>query len=263
MEKEPLLLLGGIYSFRLFDSAKAIDAFTRVTQLDPRYKLGYNYLAYEYCETGEWDKSQEAIDRYIQLVPDESNPYDTKADLYAVAGKTELAIDAFETAIRKKSDQMWSHRKVAALLALAGRYEDAGKHLRIMATSDDRWERSWGRQFLAWLPAHQGKFEAALDHLDQAIAADKIEFGREVSFYPHLLKGLIYMERREPDLALSEMEMATAPAHPDPIELGRVVVLAETGRFDRAEAATYELERRVREAGNKDVFAVWAARGLT
>jgi serine/threonine protein kinase/tetratricopeptide (TPR) repeat protein len=199
-EKVAFGLLGNLH-----EREEAIRYFTRAIEIDPLYKLAYNWLAYAYDGIGDFDNSIWAINQYISIAPDEANPYDTRGDLYAWNGKLDEAIESYRNALQIKPDFSASLRKLGHMYLLKREYAKAEDCYRRFSTSTDKYRRVWGRTCLAFIPIYQGQFERALVVLDDAIAGDRIEELEGWSrAHKHWLKARIYEEKKNLDLALEE-----------------------------------------------------------
>ncbi|MCI0406752.1 MAG: protein kinase, partial [candidate division Zixibacteria bacterium] len=169
-EKEAFFQIGTLYTRRLGQHEKAIGPLTKAIEIDPLYKVAYNSLAYAYNDIGNFEKSIWAINKYISLAPEEANPYDTRGDLYAYNGKIEEAIGSYKKALGKKPDFHWSLLKMGYMHLFKREYVRAESCFQSLAASGEKGIRSEGRLYLAQIPLYQGKFNDALQVLDQGIA---------------------------------------------------------------------------------------------
>jgi serine/threonine protein kinase/tetratricopeptide (TPR) repeat protein len=249
-EKELYLLMGTMKAFRMHDARGGVSDLERVVAMDPTYKMGWNYLAYEYANLGDRDESVAALDRYIALVPDEANPYDTAGDLYAIWGDLQKAIDMYETALQKSTFQSWTLRKLGITHMLTGDYEKAMESYRRIAAADNALDRAMGWFYLAAPAIRQGKFEDALAALDRAIAIHKVELSeRDRSYDADSYRALILWEHGDRERAFEAMavnvERRRQGLGTGLFEVFLVKMLVESGDLERASEVAEVLRDRV------------------
>ena len=267
-EKEAFWTMGYIYAQSLQQPEEGIRHLTKAIEIDPLYKIAYNQLAYAYNEIGDFEKSIWAINKYISLAPDEANPYDSRADLYAYNGKLDQAIESYRKALEKKPDFHNSPVKLAHMYLFKREYAKAESCYRELASSSKKGTRSQGRTCLAYVPLYQGKFEEALEVLDDGIAADRME-GTEKgqNAYKHFLKASIYLEKKNPGLALKEAEICVdifKEAYPDePVKMRDfyVYILAENGKITEAEEVARDWKKDIEEKNPALMYTYWLASG--
>lgn len=267
-EKQAYLWLGVIYGQYLRQPRAAIDALTKSIEIDPLAKMSYNLLAYAYNEIGDIDKSILAINQYISLAPDEANPYDTRGDLYAYHGKIDQAIESYKRALEIKPDFQTSLDKLGYMYLFKHEYSQAERSFKQLASSSDKGTRSQGRLYLALIPMFQGKFEQALEILDDGIAADRMEQAEGwQNSDKHLQKAWTYGEQKNLKSALAEMERCMEiyrKAYPDAPVYERhfyVQLLAENGDFQKAEAIAMVLKKDIEEKNPTQMCFYWHAIG--
>jgi len=207
-EKQAFLWLGVIRGLYLREPEEAVRSLTKAIEIDPLYKSAYNMLAYAYNDIGDFEKSIWAIDKYIYLAPDEANPYDTRADLYAFNGKLDQAIESYNKALEIKADFVGGLDKLGHMYLFKREYAKAKScYQQLSSSTQDKFRRSGGRTYLALIPLYQGKFEKALEVLDDGIAADRMEQTQGWgSANKHFLKACVCKEKKELKLALREAE---------------------------------------------------------
>ncbi len=209
-EKEAFLFSGYIQLFRLNQPHRAIEAFRKSLEIDPLYKLAFNYLSYAYGTLGDFEKAMEANDRYISLVPNETNPYDSRGDLFAFHGDLDSAIAAYaKSAELDTLDDRRSLSKLANMHLLRSEYHTADSLYLRMTTSSEIDVRSSGRLCLAHSWAYRGKLDRALQLLDEGIAADLSEQADPVAVaLKYLSKACLYEQKGQMDDAVLETEKA-------------------------------------------------------
>ena len=240
-DKEAFYTAAIIYSNIPQGYDKAIVHLTRAIEIDPLFKVAYNQLAYAYHDKGDLEKSIWAINQYIELAPDEANPYDTRGEIYARNGRLEDAIESFEEALAIKADFAMSIGNLGNMYLFKRDYEKAEMYYQMLATGASKRDRSLGRSCLSLIPTHRGRFEEALEILDEGLVADDLEGYDELyNADKHLWKTLIHLERSEPELAVTEVRLASEiyhNAYPGATVYHRdkvIFILAEAGNVEEA-----------------------------
>ncbi|MFX0202556.1 MAG: tetratricopeptide repeat protein, partial [Candidatus Hodarchaeota archaeon] len=261
-EKEAFYELGSYY-WAWGEYEEAVGYYNKAIEIDPLYKLVYNDLAYTYNDMGDFEKSIWAINKYISLAPDESNPYDSRADLYAYNGKIDQAIESYKKALEIKPDFYMSLIKLGDMYLFKRQYARAESCYQILSSSPEKDTRSSGRQCLAYIPLYQGKFQEALEVLNNGIAADRMEQAEWAQANKHLLKAVIYREK-DLDLALKECEKymeISCKLDPDASFYTRhyyVLLLAEKKDFEKAEQVAKALKKDIEVKDETMMWAMWA-----
>jgi tetratricopeptide (TPR) repeat protein len=133
-----------------------------------------------------------------------------------------------------------------------GEYASAESSYKALASNSQREVRSLGRLALALIPARQGKFEEALQVLDDGLAADRMEQTAGREYEKCYAKAWIYLGRREPERALEEARLAKElhdKVYPDdPARIGAMhaYFLAESGRIAEAEELLREVKKDIK-----------------
>ncbi|KPK74783.1 MAG: hypothetical protein AMJ89_05460, partial [candidate division Zixibacteria bacterium SM23_73] len=267
-EKEAFYYLGFAYMWGLRKHEEAVRYYNKAIEIDPLYKEAYNQLAYTYNEMGNFEKSIWAINEYISLAPDEANPYDSRADLYAYNGKIDQAIESYKKALEIKPDYHWSLGKLGNMYLFKREYAKAESCYKALSSCAEKDWRSWGRTFRACILLYQGKFEEALEVLDDGIAADRMEQAEAVqNAYKHQFKAIIYEEKKNLNLALKEAKISIEIYEKAmrPMEFRwrpfYARLLAESGKIAEAEELARVLKKD-NEVKNPDaMFFYWLTLG--
>jgi tetratricopeptide (TPR) repeat protein len=228
--------------------------------------MAYNMLAYAYDDMGDFDKSIWAINKYISIAPDEANPYDSRGDLYAYNGKIDEAIESYKKALEIKPDFTMSFDKLGHMYLFKKEYAKAEDCYRQISASSEKSRRAAGRTYLAYLPLYQGKFDEALEVLDNGLAADRMEqYDGTRNASKHFLKAEIYEEKGNWEKALREQEDGMEIWHKanpwDPAYLrdDYVHILTESGRIDKAKEVALALKTDIEAKDRTYMCAYWFA----
>lgn len=253
-DKEALLRLGDLYKSLRHDNEKAIEYYRKAVEIDPLYKNAYNIMAYTYNEMGDVENMLWAINKYIELAPDEANPYDSRGDLLARNGRLDGAMESYKKAIEIKPDFYFSVEKLGHMYLYKRDYDKAAEYYAMLSSADSKDWRAEGRECMALIFMHQGKFDEALEVIDAAITADRME-GAGKTTHPEKFfqKSRIYMETNEIAKAIEEYELGmkvSQAVNPNDVGLGRhfyVYLLILAGREDEADIVFEHLQKDLTE----------------
>ncbi len=267
-EKQALEMLGWIHYDDLEQYEQAALYHEKVIEIDPLYKDAYNTLAYIYDEMGDFEKSIWAINKYISLAPDEYNPYDSRGDLYSYHGDLDQAIESYEKALAIKPDDHGTLSDLGRMYLFRREYARAESCYQELASCSEAGWRTAGRTNLAYIPLYQGKFEAALEILDNGMAADRMEQQQRVQYgFKHFLKAFIHDARGEFDLAIKEydltVELARELNYDAPVYAReyKISLLAQKGDFEKAEEVARDLKRDIEANDESRMDSYWYAAG--
>jgi len=264
-EKEAFKILGDHYrNQQQFDVA--IHYYNKVIEIDPLYKLVYNDLAYIYNEMGDFEKSIWAINKYISIAPDEANPYDSRGELYAWNGKLDQAIESFQKALEIKPDFYMSLYSLGNMYLYKRDYAKAESCYQVLASHPDKGTRSSGRQYLAYIPLYQGKFDQALKVLDDGIAADRMEQVEWGIALKHVYKARTYDAKKNLNLALKEIEKYMEIWYrefPDALRPPGIYVrlLAKNDEIEKAEEMAKALKKDIEKKDKSTMNRYWQSLG--
>ncbi len=87
------------------DYVKAVEAFTKVIQIDAKYSVVYYKRGFAYLELEEYSRAIDDFTKSIQLNKNSSVPYEGRAYAYRNLKNYSSAIDDFSKAIKLHSDK--------------------------------------------------------------------------------------------------------------------------------------------------------------
>jgi tetratricopeptide (TPR) repeat protein len=238
-DKEALFRTGLCHAM-LLEFEAAIRYYQRAVEVDPLDKMIYNQMAYTYDWMGELDKSLESIDMYISIAPNEPNPFDSRGDIYSRNGRLTLAIASYRNALKIKPDFWASLFKLGRNYLFEGELDTADSCFAELAECSDPTWRYNGLAARAYVPIYLGRFDKAVNLLDEAIAVVVSEQGADNKELLHHLKGVVLGELSDHAGTLMEIETSirihTAKTPSDKTYNRHLAVqrLAETGSLAEA-----------------------------
>lgn len=117
-------ILGGAY-LSLGHSADAIQAFIKVTELNPSYSPGYNNLGSALKQHGNYTQAEEAYEKAISLNPKYAEAYNNLGIIKRINGDLSQAIDLYLKAINIKSDFAGAYNNLGYTLRFKGKLEES------------------------------------------------------------------------------------------------------------------------------------------
>jgi tetratricopeptide (TPR) repeat protein len=269
-EKGALLELG-LDAYDAAQYEKAIGYLTAILKIDPLHEEANTMLSYSYDAIGNVDKAAEAINNYIRFSPNEPNPYDSRGDLFARNGKIEEAIESYKIALEKKSDFHVSRENLGHMYVFQNKYEEAALLYRDLVNENkDQSHLTWYNLDLALIPVRLGKFDEALEIIDEVIVLYQNKAKEINTFEPtttHFLKFWIYLEKNQINEAVKEAELCVSLsdlAHPDNLIYYRWTLaysLALTGQHQRADSIIDAVDEYYHKNPSKPIAYYWA-RGM-
>ncbi len=248
---------------------EAVAFLKQALAIDPLCKHGYNQLAYVYCWMYDIENALKTIDKYIAMAPDEPNPYDSRGEIYAFHGRVDEAIESYRKALEVRPGYTSSQRGLADLLVSQGGYDEARSLFQGLAGNEDRLLRRIGWNGLAAVETYQGKFQAALEVLDDAMRAEKLETGKPGNIVFPYLQAVIYVQLGKIDRALGAIDIAEQIAENEDVSSTRWIqpylaqLLAECGETERAEEIAVRMKASLESRKGDRAYSVryWYAIG--
>jgi len=155
---------------RAANLARAIacyEAALRIPNLSPWEEVKYWSNLADVCrEQGQVDAAIEAYQHAIALDPERADDHTMLGSLYELQGRLDDALREHQQAVTLEPGMGMRHGSLASVLRKLGRDEEAAAHLaraRELIPPDDHYN-------LACLEAIAGNTDAALDHLEKALA---------------------------------------------------------------------------------------------
>lgn len=112
--KRAYVSLGALYHNR-HEFNKALQAYKKALELDPRCTLVYNDLGNLYHVSGEYDKAFQAYEKALQINPNDARAYNGLGLLYHALKKYDNASGAFQKAVELYPDFADAHYNLGYL----------------------------------------------------------------------------------------------------------------------------------------------------
>ncbi len=166
-------LLGGNF-FGQQEWAKAIEAYSKATTINPEFSQPYNQLGYAYRFLEKYDEAEKAFKKYIELIPNDPNPYDSYAELLMKIGRFQESIDQYKKALSYNPNFVASHIGIATNLNFLDKHEEARaqlKKLEDMARNDGERRAAWFAMTVSYVD--EGNTDLALETLNWQLESNK------------------------------------------------------------------------------------------
>lgn len=144
------LAMAGVYGYRR-RHGDAVDELRKAVDLNPSFSLGYIWLGVVMAYAGEFEESNEALDRAYRISP--RDPFNAwipaiRAIVYFTAGRNRDARDLSYETIKMRPDMVGAWRLVTITSAHLGELEEARRALaetkRLQPTISLAWARAYG-----------------------------------------------------------------------------------------------------------------------
>ncbi len=166
-EKRARMDLGGYYYLKeKYD--EAIAELRRALELDPKYGMALNMLAYTYGRQKKYDLAINYFREYAAVSPGDANPHDSLGDLFFSMGRLDEAIAKYKEAVLIKPD-FGSQGRIAYIYLLKDDFAEAKNWInQYIGAAASNGVKSVGYQLEAVYYHLQGKVTLALDSLSKA-----------------------------------------------------------------------------------------------
>ena len=115
----------GVDLYHQRDYAKAIQAYQKVIEIDPRYAEAYNNLGIIYQEAGDFDRALSTYQKAIEINPKYEKALNNLGVLLYLKGRYEESIHAFQKALALNANNIESHINLGILFKKQGQMEKA------------------------------------------------------------------------------------------------------------------------------------------
>jgi tetratricopeptide (TPR) repeat protein len=170
-DKELLYQLG-ILLAAMKQHERSLEYLDSDVVVDPHCGLAYNQMAYVYSELDDVGRMIWALDKYVESAPKDPNAYDSRGGLFAARGMLDEAIESYQRALEIDSTFPASLMNLGFMLMFAGDYGGADEAISTFTSLGYPKFRSAGLLYHAHPCLYQGKFDEAVERLDQGISVD-------------------------------------------------------------------------------------------
>ncbi len=241
--------IGGYY-FGQQDYPKAIEHYTKATEINPTFSPVFNILGYAHRQNGDYPNAEKAFKKYIELIPDDPNPYDSYGELLLKMGKFDESIAQYRKALSIDPKFNASHSGIAANLMYMGKHDEARAELKKISdgarNDGDRAAALFG---MTIVDLDSGQMDKALENVDQQFAmAEKRKDSAAMSGSLQT-KGAILVEMGKFDEATAAFERALKITEESDLS---AEIKANAKRFQHYNLATVALGKNDIAAAKKE-----------
>jgi putative PEP-CTERM system TPR-repeat lipoprotein len=220
------LLMGG-------QSEDAAQHMETALELNPEFQQAEILLVLNHLKNQDYPAAIEAAEAYRRRHLTSVTPYNVLGKVYQQAGQPDKAREAFENALSLDANDPAANHNLAQLAIADNDLATARKHYRTILEARPDFQPAFIQ--LAMLDAREGKEQAMLGHLEQALSADPD------GIQPRLLLARYYLgkgraEQVAPLFANLDKAQQQSP------EVLRLMALAQLSSKD-AEGAQFTLEQ--------------------
>ena len=268
-EKDASFSLGNVYWYVFAEPDSAEKYSLRAVELDPKFGLGYNSLAYFYADRGDFERAVSAIDKYIEAEPDTPNAYDSRGEILARFGRTDEAIESFEEAVDREPQFITSLVSIGHVHLLRQEPVKAEVYYRRGGEVSGPFTEGLFGLSMALIPAHSGQFRVALSQLERILADNRDRPTATLAYTQGLgMKSYIHLHLGEFDQAITLSEerrraMREAGELPTGWDDIHIEILARAGKLEEAETTVNAIPpEEIFKVGRPFRSGFWIARGV-
>lgn len=169
---------------------KSLEHLSHVITIDPKYKLAYNLMAYEFANLGNFDKALAALQVYRDLSQDEPNPYDSMGEIHFFYGEYEKAERYYKLALEKNKSFYPSIGHLSELYREIGNTEKAldyaDRYLKLFKDDTAKVEM---RKDLASLYLQQHEPLKAIEEFNRILEVRPYDYDATDALYHHHMEN--------------------------------------------------------------------------
>jgi predicted O-linked N-acetylglucosamine transferase (SPINDLY family) len=194
------LMLYAEIAARRRDPGRAIELYSRVTQLQPEYGLAHYKRGNVLKDCGQLEEAVASYDRAVALDPGHANAFCNRGTVLESLNRLDAALDSYERAIALSPTDPLVHYNRGNLLRRLGRLEESlASYAQAILAKPDYAEAHFNR---ATLLKELRRSDEALASYDDAIQS------APGFFQAHLLRGALLRDRNQTDAALASYDRA-------------------------------------------------------
>ena len=205
-------------------------------ELDPYYAPGWNVLAYQEAQRGNFTAADSLIRRYVELEPGEPNPIDSQGEIAEMAGRYEDAREAYRGALEIREDFYLSLHHLVRTYLREGRPAAARGELASWRASESADTRARAWLLTGDTRMWEGDVSGAIATYDSAIAVAASTGRRDLHGLAlgQMVRTLLLLERY-PDAVAYADSLVALRGHDALTATTRLHALADAGHFEEAE----------------------------
>lgn len=201
----------GNWHFGRQENDRAIQHFTRATELEPSYSPPYNSLGYAQRTVGDYDAAEAAFKKYIEVLPEEPNPYDSYAELLMKTGRFQESIENYQQALAKDGTFVASYVGIGHNHLLMGDGDAAREQFqKLFEVARNDGQRRQAKFWTAVSHLHEGRLDNALAALDERYAISEAAGDKATLSGDLNLMGAVLLHSAEVERAAAKFDAAVA-----------------------------------------------------
>ena len=157
----------GVELYHQRDYAKAMQAYQKVIEIDPRYAEAHNNLGIIYQEAGDFDRALSSYQKAIEINPRYEKALNNLGVLLYLKGRYEESMQAFQKALLINPVNIESHINLGTLFKKQGQVDQAiGSYQKALSLNPLHGETHYN---MGLLYEQLGKIETAVGHYQKFI----------------------------------------------------------------------------------------------
>jgi len=252
-EKDARIVLAGLKRGSRGAGPEVASLLEETLRLDPLYSLGYNQLAYNEAQRGNFDSALALIDTYVGLEPGEANPMDSRGEILTMGGRTAEAREAFRQALGLNPTFTLALRHLTESYLREGRGSEARADLAGSIESGNATVRMVARMLEAETYFWDGDFDSGLSSLSAAVDDPDPDPAQQVNALRSLQFAHLQLGRFDETPVLGARMNELTPLEGS-AEMVEMVAAGEAGLIDELSSAGDRLVERFRRSPDLQVF---------
>ncbi len=115
----------GVYFYNQRETSKAIQAYQKVLEVDPKYGEAHNNLGILHQEMGDWEKARKAYQAALEINPHYEKALINLGILHYLQGHYEDSMDSFQRALAVNPQNVEGHINLGVLFKKRGQVDQA------------------------------------------------------------------------------------------------------------------------------------------
>jgi len=237
------------------------------------FRLGWAYMA----ALHQPEKAIPAFKRVLEINPKESGAYINLATCYGGIRQNEKALENYEKAFQINPSEItgpFVNNEYGFLLVRMGDLPKAADTFHKMLSETQDWKKARGYRSLALLAMYQGKYSEAISNLKEALLLEQAIHALESEYRERMFLAAAYRTKGRGDESAAEVEAATKMLSKAPFGPTWIMYLAKTyARMGKIAEATKLLNDMVSQqqsptaiaginrSGHTDEAAIYVVKG--